>query len=120
MEKGRPLISSCTVWLMGKIALGPPESSRPRTNPCVGIPRSPADSELVDDRAVALRVPVLEVLEEPAPLADQHEQPPARVMVLAVLFEVVGQPVDALGEQRDLDFGRAGVAVVGTELLDQA
>jgi hypothetical protein len=36
----------------------------------------------------------------------------ARVEVLAVEAQVLGQMVDASGEQRDLDFGRAGVFVV--------
>src|SRR5205085_6006743 len=52
-------------------------------------------------------------------LADQHQEPPARVMILPVGLEVVGQAVDSLGEQRDLYFGRAGVAVVRLELLDE-
>src|SRR5262249_7311309 len=40
-------------------------------------------------------------------------------MVLAVLLEVVRQAVDSLGEQRDLHLGRACIALMGAELLDQ-
>src|SRR5438093_6153122 len=41
------------------------------------------------------------------------------MVILRVLLEMVGQAVDALGQQRDLHLGRAGVALVGAELLDQ-
>ena len=33
------------------------------------------------------------------------------MIVLGVAFEVLGQVVDALGEDRDLDLGRSGVAL---------
>ena len=36
------------------------------------------------------------------------------------VLEVLGEAVDALGQERDLDLGRAGVAFVHPELLDQA
>src|SRR2546422_1217742 len=42
------------------------------------------------------------------------------MVVLGVLLEMIGQAVDALGEQRDLHLGRARVALVGAELLDQS
>ena len=38
----------------------------------------------------------LEVIEQPAALADLHEQAAAGMMVLRVRFEVLGQVVDAL------------------------
>src|SRR5213593_1577215 len=41
------------------------------------------------------------------------------MVILRVLLEMVGQAVDALGQQRDLHLGRTGVALVGAELLDQ-
>src|SRR5262249_13033271 len=82
-------------------------------------PPSTADAELVYDGAVALRRPDPEVFEKAAALADQHQQTPPRVVVLGVLLEVVRQAVDALREERDLHFGRACIALVGAELLDQ-
>ena len=83
-------------------------------------PPSLADSELIGQDAVAFRVLLAQVLEEPAALPDQHEQAAARVVVFLVGLEVAGQPVDTLGQERDLDLGLAGVAVVGLELLDEA
>ena len=45
---------------------------------------------------------------------------PSGVVILDVLFEVIGETVDALREERDLHFGRPRVALVDAELLDQA
>src|SRR5437867_11499342 len=81
---------------------------------------SPADSELVDERAVALGVLVLEVLEQPSALADQHQEATPRVVVLGVLLEVIGETVDPLRQERDLDLRRPGVALMDAELVDQA
>ena len=47
-----------------------------------------------------------------AALADHQKQPPARVVILLVELEMLVQVIDARGEQRDLDFGRTGVALV--------
>src|SRR5690349_23603672 len=43
-------------------------------------------------------------------LFRSHQQAPARVVVLRMRAEVLGELVDPLGEQGDLDLGRAGVA----------
>src|SRR6266481_2387662 len=97
-----------------------PGTSGPSRVDASRIPRSPADSELFRQHSVALHVLLAQVFEEPAPLADQHEQAAAGVVVLLVRLEVVGQAVDALGQKRDLHFGGAGVALVSLELLDEA
>ena len=76
-------------------------------------------AEVGDERAVALEVGALEVAQQPAALADQHQQAAARVVVLALRAQVLGQLVDPLGEQRDLDLGRAGVGVGAAVLADQ-
>ena len=78
-----------------------------------------AEAEIGDQRAVALEVGALEVAEQAAAAADQHQQAAARVVVLAVLAQVLGELVDPLGEQRDLDLGRAGVGVGPAVLADQ-
>jgi hypothetical protein len=41
------------------------------------------------------------------------------VVILRVDLKVLGEHLDALGEQRDLNFRRAGVALVLLELRDQ-
>src|ERR1700675_322732 len=77
-----------------------------RDTMCRGL--SSTDAKLADERPVALQVAALQIAQQPAPLSDQHQQPATRVVVLDVAAEVLGQFVDALGEQRDLDFGGAG------------
>ena len=41
------------------------------------------------------------------------------MVVLRVALEMLGQIVDALRQDRDLDFGRTGVALVAGMFLDQ-
>jgi hypothetical protein len=76
------------------------------------------ESQLRDELAVALDVVPREVIELAATLADHHQQPAPRVVVLLVLAQMLGQVVDALGQKRDLHLRRARVALVGGELLD--
>src|SRR5690348_12816911 len=72
----------------------------------------PADTELRDECPVPLDVVAPEVVEQPAPPADEHEQPALAVEVLLVHPHVLGQVPDAVREERDLDLGRAGVGLV--------
>src|SRR5918994_2411746 len=62
-------------------------------------------AELADQGPVALDVVALEVTEQAAALADEHQEPAARVVVLAMLAEMLRELVDPLGEQRDLNGG---------------
>ena len=79
-----------------------------------------AQPELFDQRSIAVGIARLEVIEKLAPARHHPQQPAARVVILDVRLEVVIEPVDAGGQQRDLDFGRSGVArrplVVGDDL----
>src|SRR2546423_5741449 len=76
------------------------------------------DSEALDQIRVAFRVLALQVIQEAAALADELEQPAARVMVLRVRLEMVGQVIDSLTEERDLNFGGTRVAVVRSIAAD--
>ena len=42
------------------------------------------------------------------------------MVVLGVLLEVIGEAVDPLRQERDLDLRRPGVALMDAELVDQA
>src|SRR5512134_2601443 len=77
----------------------------------LGVRRRPllAQAELLDERAVLLVVAALEVVQQAAALAHHPEQPAARMEILDVRLEMIGEHVDALREERDLDFGRTGV-----------
>ena len=58
--------------------------------------RLAAQAELADQPAVALEVLLLEVVEQPAAPADEHQQAAARVVVVLVVAQVLGEVVDAL------------------------
>ena len=72
----------------------------------------PAKPELGDERAVPLDVVAPQVVEQPTPASDEHEQAPAAVVVLLVDLHVLGQVADPLGEQGNLHLGRTGVGLV--------
>ena len=76
-----------------------------------------AQAELADQRAVALEILLLQVVQEAAAAADEHQQAAARVVIVLVLAQVLGEMVDARGEQRDLDLGGTGVVLALAELL---
>src|SRR5687767_8060485 len=63
---------------------------------------------------------LLEIAEQAAPLADEHQQSPPGMVVLRMLLEVLREAVDPLGQERDLHLRRPGVALVSAVLLDQA
>src|SRR5258706_256293 len=54
----------------------------------------------------------LEVVQEPAAAADQHQEAAAGVMVLRVRLEMFCQVADAFAENRDLHFWGTGIAIV--------
>ena len=49
-------------------------------------------------------------------MTDHLEQTTVGMEVLGVLLHVLGQAVDAVGENSDLNFGGTGVALVGRVL----
>src|SRR5437867_1633093 len=76
-----------------------------------------ANPELLDQLSVALRVPVLEVVQEAAAGPDHLQQAAARMMILGVRVEMPGQILDPTAQDGDLDLGRARirrVRLVGT------
>src|SRR6478735_10871349 len=72
----------------------------------------PSQTMFCDDAAVTLDVVLADVVEQPASLTDQHQQSPPAVMVLDVDLQVLGEVVDAGGQQRDLHLGRARIGVM--------
>ena len=77
---------------------------------------SPAQAERVDQLAVAVEVLALQVIEQRAALADHLQQATPAVVVLVVVLQVLGQVRDALGQERDLNLRRTGVAWALLEL----
>src|SRR6478752_1750084 len=87
----------------------------------VGPSGSATEAEALDDRAVALDLGLLQVVQQTTALADEQQQTTTAVVVVLVLLEVLREVADAVAEQRDLHLGRAGVAlgrgVLGDDLL---
>src|SRR5438093_7248414 len=77
-----------------------------------------ADVEAFDQVRVTLRVLAFQVVEEPAAASHEHQQAAAGVMIFGVCLEMFGQVVDAFAQECDLNFWRAGVAVVGLVRAD--
>ena len=66
-------------------------------------------AKALDELLVAPVVLALEIVEQPAALTDHHQATPG-MEILLVRLQMIGQILDALGQDRDLDLGRAGVA----------
>src|SRR2546430_4418445 len=67
-----------------------------------------SETELVDELPVLREIGALQVLQQAAAAADHAQQAALPVEVLRVDPEVLGEAVDALGEQRHLDPARTG------------
>src|SRR5699024_1363713 len=89
----------------------PDHAETARTRRSEPVSESATQSERGDQRAVAVDVDLTQVLQQPAALTDQ-QQASSGVVVLLVVLEMLGEPLDALREQRDLNFRGAGVALV--------
>src|SRR5699024_2384174 len=89
----------------------------PARAPIVGS-ESAAQAEALDQRTVALDVDLLQVLEHAATLTDQEQQATTRVVVLLVVLEVFGEAGDPVGQQRNLNLGRTGVALISRVFID--
>lgn len=77
-----------------------------------------AEAEPGDDVPVAVNVFVIQVPELPATLADEHKKPTARVIVVTVNAQVIGQVLDPLREKRDLHLGGTRISVTLRKLPD--
>src|SRR5215469_524860 len=78
-----------------------------------------ADSEFADHVAVAVRIVRLQVIQQAAALAHQHQQTAPGSMVLDVGLEMLGQFANPLTQDRNLDFGGTGIRIVRPEALYQ-
>src|SRR6185437_12828354 len=75
---------------------------------CLPVQRLPAQIQPPDQGGIAGVVLRLEVVEQAAAAADQHQQAAPRVEILRVGLEMLGEVEDALGDDRHLDLGAAG------------
>jgi hypothetical protein len=71
----------------------------------VEFARLAAKTETAEQGAVPLHVCVGEVVEQPAPLADQLQQAATGRVIFRMIAQMLSQRCDALGEDCDLDLG---------------
>ena len=69
------------------------------------------ETELRDEIGVALRIFLAEIIEQRTALVDHHQEAATRMVVLRMALEMLGQRLDAAGQDRDLDFGRTRIAL---------
>src|SRR5689334_16045551 len=77
------------------------------------------EPQLLDDFAVSVDVRPLHVIEQTAASADHLQQAASAMMVLLVRPKVLGQVVNSLGQERDLDACGAGIRLVRLVLLER-
>ena len=77
-----------------------------------------AQTQLGDEGTVTVDVLLLQIGQQVAAAADHLEQAAAAVVIVLVGLEVLGQVIDASGQQSDLNLGRTGVTLVQGGLLD--
>ena len=77
-----------------------------------------SQTELLNDRTVALDVCLLEVAEKVSSVADHLLQTSAAVVVLVIALEVLGKVLYSEGQKCDLNLGRTCVALVSSILLN--
>src|SRR5437773_2765218 len=70
---------------------------------------SPSQTESPDDVLVSLWASSVQVGEQPSALTDHREQAATTRVVVAGRAQMLGEVLDALGQERDLDLRRAGV-----------
>ena len=78
------------------------------------------DSKLGDTRPVSLYVFFRQLIKQTPAAPDHLEQAKLAVLVFLVDFEMFGELFDALREDGDLYFRRAGVRFVGTIVFDNS
>src|ERR1043166_6933652 len=76
------------------------------------------EAQFLDDLPVSVDIRTLQVVQETATTSDHLEEPTTTVVVLLVESEVIGQIVDPLGEQGDLNAGRSTVGLMLRIFLD--
>ena len=74
---------------------------------------------MLNDLSVSVDIRALQVVQKTAALAYHLEEPTSAVVILFVRAEMVGQIIDAFGEQRHLNVRRSSVGCVDLILLDR-
>src|SRR5262245_48491417 len=84
------------------------------------VPRLAAQPQVLHDLSMTVDFRGLEIVEQPAALSHHAQQATTRRVVALVHLEVLGQVMNLLGEEGDLDLGGPRVPLVLLELSDDA
>jgi hypothetical protein len=76
------------------------------------------DAKFLNNGAISLNIPTLQVIQQPSPLSDDLEQTAAAVMVLFMNLEMLRQIRDSLSKNRYLHFRRTGIILMTFMGLD--
>jgi hypothetical protein len=76
------------------------------------------ETQFLDDLPVSVDIRTPQVIQEAFTTSDHLEESTTAVVVLLVKVEVISQIVDLLGEQGDLNAGRASVGLMRPVFLD--
>ena len=77
-----------------------------------------SDVKLFDNSAVTLDIDLHQIVKKVSSVTNHLEKTAAAVVILVVHLEVLGEGVDAIGKDRDLNLGRTCVTLVGLVLVD--
>jgi hypothetical protein len=69
-------------------------------------------------RSVSLRILAVHVRQQASALSYHLQQPAATVMIVLVAPKMIGQLIDSLGQNCDLNFRRTSVLFMDPELAD--
>ena len=78
-----------------------------------------AKFQFLRDGLIAGHVRGVQVIEQAAALADHHQQSAARTVILLIALKMLGQVINALGEQGDLDVCRTGIPLVDLKITNR-
>ena len=76
------------------------------------------DTQLGDQSTVTVDILLCQIVQHLAALTNHHQQTTAGVVVMLVHAQVIGQLVDASGQDSDLNLGGTGIAFVSCVLQD--
>jgi hypothetical protein len=77
-------------------------------------------AKTIDNLVITLNVYALEIVQKTPALRDHLEQAAPRMVIFLVRLEMLGQLVNALAEQCDLNLGRTRITFVCTKFPDDS
>jgi hypothetical protein len=77
-----------------------------------------AKAQFLDDILVAVKIHSPQIVEQPSPLTNEFQKPPAGMVILLMDLKMICEIVDPVAEDGHLNFRRPGVALMKLETID--